>query len=138
MKGNTQQTSLFNTTELCRLPFGPQTAHADCHRHCASEKKPTKTDPLSVACFEWEIWQFFMYYCVHSEKLNLQSWAISQSQSQLTFNINSQNNFEANGENVILEIFTPLLIIFCKFYHNIAKKCLNYFGYIVAATMLHK
>jgi len=46
MKGNLQQTHLFNTTELCshlattiprlaKPPFGHQTTRAD--RHCASE-----------------------------------------------------------------------------------------------------
>jgi len=60
MKGNLQQTPLFNTTEVCSHSQpsqdwpSHQTAHTD--RHCASEKQPTKADHSSVACFEYEIY----------------------------------------------------------------------------------
>jgi len=62
MKGNSQQTPLFNTTELCShsqpsqhwpsFPFGHQSTCTD--RHCASEKQPAKADHSSIACFEYE------------------------------------------------------------------------------------
>ena len=60
MKGNSQQTRLFNTTELCNHPntsqafIGHQTTRTD--RHCASEKQPAKADHSSVVCFECEIY----------------------------------------------------------------------------------
>jgi len=65
MKGNLQQTPLFNSTELfghsrpciprlAKPPFGQQTARTD--RHCVSEKQPAKPDHSTVACFEHEIY----------------------------------------------------------------------------------
>jgi len=58
MKGNSQQTPLFNTTELCSHSQPSQdwpsfqTTRAD--HHCASEKQTAKADHSSVACFEYE------------------------------------------------------------------------------------